>query len=61
MSPMPDGGPTAAELDRAIKAEFAYDAAIAEGKTEADALEIARARSKEYAEEQFLRSLGVDR
>lgn len=58
--PLQNGNPTAAELDRALKGQEAYDAAIAEGKSEADAIALAAERMAAHATTQRLRSLGVN-
>lgn len=58
--PLPNGNPTAAELDRAMKGEAVYNEAIALGLSEDEALTKAREFMKDYAATQFLRSLGVD-
>lgn len=58
--PLLNGNPTAAELDAAIQGRRAYEAALTDGKDDAEALEIAKQHMRDYRSKQFLRSLGVD-
>jgi hypothetical protein len=58
MSPLANGNMTAAELDRYIVAERAFNDAKAAGKTDDEAVAAAREAAAAKRREQVLRSVG---
>lgn len=60
MTPLPNGSPTAAELDRAMVGEAAYHEAVDGGMGHDDALAVAKAAMTAHHRKQVLRSVGVD-
>lgn len=57
--PLSNGNPTAAELDRALVGERAYDAAVAGGETHDQAVKLAREAMREHHQAQILERVGV--
>lgn len=58
--PLANGNMTAAELDRYLVAERAFDEAKATGKTDDEAVEAGRVAVNAKRREQVLRSVGID-